>query len=393
MYLTREEERIYDGEMGWAYQVSMRILVKLGELYGADRLIPIESAHVSGVSYKTVGDAAIDFLEELAKSGGRVSVKATTNPAGIDYKNMVFTRLLSELSEKQRKIIELYKALGIEATLTCTPYYLKSPKRGSHLSWAESSAVIYANSIIGSWTNREGGPSALASALIGKTPNYGVHRPENRRPTVLVKVEAELNDESDYGALGIFLGKAIGDRIPLICGLPSIEERFLRQMGAAMATSGMALMFHLEGKFEGNVKGVETITVEDRNLRETRESLSTAFGEKPDLVFIGCPHCSLNEIKIVAELLKGRKVRRDVDLWICTSRFVYGKARKYVEIIESAGGRVICDTCAVVTWLKELGIETLMTNSAKTAYYAPSMNKVKVIFSPLVECIETACEK
>lgn len=389
MYLTGEEERIYNGEMGWAYEVSMKILVKLGELYGADRLISIESAHVSGVSYKTVGNAVIDFLEEMVKSGGKARVKATTNPAGIDYRNAVFTRLPGGIHEKQGKIIELYRRLGIEDTLTCTPYYLEQPKSGSHLSWAESSAVIYANSIIGSWTNREGGPSALASALIGKTPNYGIHKPENRRPTVLIRVEAELNNESDYGALGILLGKIIGEGIPLIHGLSSFEEACLRQMGAAMATSGMIPMFHLEGGAEG----MEAITIEDRNLHEACESLSTAPGEKPDLVFIGCPHCSLNEVKKVAELLRGRRVKENTDLWICMSRFVFERARKYVNIIESAGGKVICDTCAVVTWLKELNIETLMTNSAKTAYYAPSMSRVNVIFSPLIKCVEEACRK
>jgi predicted aconitase len=392
MYLTREEEKIYDGEMGWTYQVSMRILVKLGELYGADNLIPIESAHISGVSYKTIGDAAIDFLESIASSGVRVSVKATMNPAALDYENAVFKSLSSNIIEKQKRIINLYERMGIESSLTCTPYYIKAPMRGAHLSWAESSAVVYANSIIGAWTNREGGPSALASALIGKTPNYGLHKPENRRATVLVKVEAQLKNESDYGVLGIYLGKILKDKIPLIYGLPSNEERFLKQMGAAMATSGMVSMFHVEGKEMNHAGGMEIISVEDKDLRETRESL-TASHKKPDLIFIGCPHCSLSELRQIAEILKGKKVRGDVKLWVCTSRFIRNKASDHVRVIESSGGQVICDTCAVVTWLRDLNVKTLMTNSAKTAYYAPSMNGVEVIFSPIAECIDAACRK
>ncbi|MEM1581362.1 MAG: aconitase X catalytic domain-containing protein [Candidatus Bathyarchaeia archaeon] len=392
MYLTKEEEKIYDGELGWAYQVSMRILVKLGDLYGAERLIPVDSAHISGVSYKTIGDAPIEFLRALMESGGRVRVKATTNPSGIDYENPVFTLIPTDLIERQREIIDLYKGMGVDTSLTCTPYYLEPPKSGVHLSWAESSAVIYANSILNAWTNREGGPSALASALIGKTPDYGLHKLENRRFSALVKVEAKIESETDYGALGIHLGKVLGDKIPLICGLPNFEEHLLKQMGAAMATSGMIPMFHLDMPKNGCIEVNESITVDDKNIRDVYEELSSA-SERPNLIFIGCPHCSFSEIKTIARLLRGRRVCSGVKLWICTSRFIREKARDYVEIIKSSGGEIICDTCAVVTWLRELGVEVLMTNSAKTAYYSPSMNKVKVIFSTLEDCIKTACLK
>ena len=393
MYLTKEEEKIYDGELGWAYQVSMRILVKLGDLYGAKHLIPVESAHISGVSYKTIGDASIDFLRALVDSNGRAKVKATINPSGIDYEYAAFAHLPKELVEKQKEIISLYKRMGIDAVLTCTPYYLESPRSGVHVAWAESSAVVYANSILGVWTNREGGPSALASALIGKTPDYGLHQPENRRASVLVRVKAKLENEADYGALGIYLGRILGDKIPLLYGLPRTGEFFLKQMGAAMATSGMIPMFHL-GEPEGEPADiVEKITVEDKDLHSVREELSTASSSKVDLIFIGCPHCSLNEVKFVAELIRGKRVRDDVQFWVCTSRFIRNKAKSYVRIIEGAGGRVVCDTCAVVTWLKELGIDTLMTNSAKTAHYAPLMNGAKVLFRPLRECVKAACQK
>ncbi|MEM2638845.1 MAG: aconitase X, partial [Candidatus Bathyarchaeia archaeon] len=244
MYLSKEEERIYDGELGWAYEVSMKILVKLGDLYGARRLIPVESAHISGVSYKTIGDAPIEFLEALVESNGRARVKATTNPSGIDYEEPTFRLLPKHIIEKQKRIIEIYESLGIESSLTCTPYYIEPVQSGDHLSWAESSAVIYANSLLKAWTNREGGPSALASALIGKTPDYGLHQPENRRISAIVKVEADLLSETDYGLLGMHLGKVLGDKIPLIQGKIIGEELFLKQMGAAMATSGMVPMFY-----------------------------------------------------------------------------------------------------------------------------------------------------
>ncbi|MEM2341203.1 MAG: aconitase X catalytic domain-containing protein [Candidatus Bathyarchaeia archaeon] len=392
MYLTREEEKIYNGEFGWAYQISIKILVKLGELYGAKRLIPIDSAHISGVSYRTIGDASIEFLRALLSSGGRVRVRATTNPSGVEYGNPIFAFMQRDLIEKQKEIMKLYREMGVDLTLTCTPYYLESPRSGSHLSWAESSAVIYANSILNAWTNREGGPSALASALVGKTPDYGMHQPENRRASVLVKIGAKIESEADYGALGIYLGKVLGDRIPLIHGLPSDEEHLLKQMGAGMATSGMISMFYLSNRGKENSEISETITVDDKDIHNIYEELSSS-SEKPDLIFIGCPHCSLNEIKSIAGLLRGRKIKDDTKLWVCTSRFVREKAGDYVKIIELSGGHVICDTCAVVTWLKDLGVETLMTSSAKTAYYAPLMSKVKVLFSSLKECVKMACSE
>jgi len=392
LYLSREEERIYDGELGWAYEVSMKILVKLGDLYGAKRLIPIESAHISGVSYKTIGDAPIEFLEALLEANGRVRVKTTMNPSGIDCEDPIFKYLPKEITEKQKKIIDIYEGLGVERSLTCTPYYIKAAQSGSHLSWAESSAVIYANSILKAWTNREGGPSALASALIGKTPDYGLHQPENRRISAIIKVEADLLSESDYGLLGIYLGKVLGDKIPLIRGRILGEELFLKQMGAAMATSGMVPMFYFDDSEAMSQRTDEVISVDNRDIRRADEEISSFF-EKPDLIFIGCPHCSLEEIKCVSNLLRGKKIRKDIRLWICTSRFIRNKAAEYVRIIESSGGRVISDTCAVVTWLRELGIETLMTNSAKTAYYVPLMSNVKAALSPMKKCIEIALQK
>ncbi|MEM2836665.1 MAG: aconitase X catalytic domain-containing protein [Candidatus Bathyarchaeia archaeon] len=392
MYLTKDEERIYDGEYGWAKQVSIRILVKLGDLYGADRLIPIESAHISGVAYRTIGDASIEFLKELANSNAKAAVRATTNPSSIDTMNQLFSCLPRNVIEKQREIINLYETMGIEITLTCTPYYIRRPAFGSHLSWAESSAVIYANSLLNAWTNREGGPSALASALVGKTPNYGLHKPENRRASVLVKVEAPLKSEADYGVLGMYLGEVLGNRIPVISGLRRRDEMCLKQLGAAMATSGMASMFYLDENYVGERSFEEEISVDDKSLKASYERLSSTI-EKPDLVLIGCPHSSPEELKIIARYLEGKRVRDDVKLWVCVSKYVRRNADEYVRVIETSGGHVICDTCAVVTWLRELGVETLVSNSAKTVHYAPLLSKVGASLSSLEECVKIACGK
>ena len=244
MHLTREEERIYDGELGWAYQVSMKILTRLGDLLGATRLIPIRSAHLSGVSYKHLGDAAIDFLDTLVSKGGQVQTYSTLNPSSFDPEYLI-DKYPRERLESQSRIISLYERMKIDPVLTCTPYYLRKPQIEEHLAWAESSAVIYANSVLGAWTNREGSPSALAAALVGKTPNHGVHQAKNRQPNVMVKVETALKNEMECGALGIHLGKLLKDRIPVFEGLGKYSNDDLKQLGAGMASSGMTALFYL----------------------------------------------------------------------------------------------------------------------------------------------------
>ena len=389
MYLTKEEERIYDGECGWANQICMKILVRLGELFNATRLIPISSAHISGVSYKTLGDAPAEFLQALANADGKIKVKATLNPQSFDSEYLV-RKLPKHICEKQLNILKQFEKMGFTQSLTCTPYYLERPKRGSHLAWAESSAVVYANSVLSAWTNREGGPSALAAAIIGKTPDCGMHRAENRQPNIRVDVKTPLQNEAEFGALGIYLGKILEDKIPVIQGLNNVSEVKLKQLGAALATTGMVNMFYHNTRLE--MGEIEKIIVEAEDLKRTSEDLSTTAEAKPDLVFIGCPHCSLDEIRKIAGLMDGKKVRAGTEFWVCTSRHVKERTEDYVKKIEKSGGHVLTDMCTIVSWTETLGIKTIMTNSAKTAYYAPTLNKAETVFAPLKQCLETILE-
>lgn len=387
MYLTKEEERIYDGKEGWAKQTCMRILVRLGELFEAEKLIPIESAHVSGVSYKTLGDAPIEFLQALADSGANVSVKATLNPQSFDPEYLK-GKIPKRACERQLRILEQFGRMGLTSALTCTPYYLEKPKRHAHLAWAESSAVVYANSVLDACTNREGGPSALAAAIIGKAPDYGMHRTESRRTNIIVNVEKPLRNEMEFGALGIYLGRTLGDEIPLIRGLGNASESSLKQFCAALAATGMTNMFCTEGK--AKMEKTETINVGSRDIVRTIQNLSTASVAKPDLVFIGCPHCSLAEIHRIAELSDGKKVGSRIECWVCTSRYVKEKAGDAVKRIEKTGARVLTDMCTIVSWTETLGIRSIMTNSAKTAHYAPTLNKAETILAPVDECLDRA---
>jgi predicted aconitase len=387
MYLTKEEEQILNGERGWANQTCMKILVRLGDLFKADKLIPIGSVHVSGVSYKTLGDAPIEFLKTLADNGGRVRVRTTLNPQSLDPRYLV-KKLPENLVKKQFEILEQFSRMGLTQSLTCTPYHLSRVKPESHIAWAESSAVVYANSILRANTNREGGPSALAAGIIGKTPNYGVHKPENRQPKVIVNVEAKLRDETDYGALGVHLGKLLNDKIPMIENLQKPSTTKLKQLSSALATTGMTNMFHC-GTCPKR-RGLERISVQDSDIKQTIDELSTSPSKKPDLVFFGCPHCSLNEMKQIARLVQGKKVSSETEFWVCTSSHIKEAGKEYVDKIEKSGAHVLTGVCTIVSWTEKLGIETIMTNSAKTAYYAPTLCRAQTILAPMNDCLKTA---
>jgi predicted aconitase len=387
MYLTKEEEQLLNGESGWANQTCMKILVRLGDLFEADKLIPISSAHVSGVSYKTLGDAPIEFLKTLADKGGRVRVRTTLNPQSLDPKYLV-EKLPENLIKKQLEILEQFDRMGLTQSLTCTPYHLSRVKPESHIAWAESSAVVYANSILQARTNREGGPSALAAGIVGKTPNYGVHKSENRQPKVVVNVEAKLHDETDYGALGVHLGKLLKDKIPMIENLQKPSTIKLKQLSSALATTGMTNMFHC-GTCPKR-RDIERISVQDSDIKQTIDELSNSPSKKPELVFLGCPHCSLSEMKQIAQLVQGKKLSSETEFWVCTSSHIKEAGKRYVDQIEKSGAHVLTGVCTVVSWTEKLGIHTIMTNSAKTAYYAPTLCKAQTILAPMNDCLKTA---
>ena len=245
MYLSREEEGIYQGEQGETLRRMMEILVALGDIYGAEKLVPVRSVQIAGVSYKNIGEAGLEWISDLQ---GRVVVPSILNPAGMDLCRWKEMGIGEEFALKQQQTIEAYRRLGVTIDCTCTPYqiYEGLASRGDHLAWSESSAVSYANSVIGARTNREGGPSALAAALVGKTALYGYHLDENRMPTHLVEVEADLRG-SDYGALGFLVGRIVKDGVPFfrLPGCRPVPDE-LKALGAAMAASGSVALYYVE---------------------------------------------------------------------------------------------------------------------------------------------------
>ncbi len=392
MYLTEKEQKMLDGEEGYAVRKSMEILVALGDIYGAERLIKVGSVQVAGVSYHNLGDAGLEFLNELAKDG-RVKVLTTLNPAGMDLENWRQLGISEEFAEKQNMVIDAFTKMGILISCTCTPYLIGNlPRYGEHVAWSESSAVTFANSVIGAKTNREGGPSALAAAFIGKTPCYGLHLDENRVPNIHVEVNASLKKFSDWGALGYSVGKKAENNIPYITGIKGAELDELKSFCASVVTYGSKPLFYMQGITPGAESRQipkEKVMVEDGDIKEAYENINDDVIDI-ELVCIGCPHCSIREIAKIAELLKGKKISSNTEFWVATSRSAkqLADARGYTKIIERAGGKFACDTCMAVAPLKGR-FKSVATTSAKGCYYSRH-NAMKTKMGSIKECVGAA---
>jgi predicted aconitase len=375
MHLTDEEERVLAGDAGEGRQWAMELLVGLGRIFGAEDLVPIGSAQLAGVSYKTIGEPGLKWLQDVSRNSV-VSVPSMLNPAGMDPNRWREMGVPSDFATKQRSILRAYNRMGVELTCTCTPYLIgRSPAFGEHVAWSESNAVSFCNSALGARTNREGGPSALAAAIVGKTPRYGLHLPQNRVPTAVVRVDpGETN--VDYGALGFLVGKRLGNAVPYFQGIhPTGDE--LKNLGAAMAASGSIALYHVEDVTPEARAGLvpedrlETLPVGPEELEEAYRSLSSSLREQDvDLITLGCPHLSIDELEEIAEFLRDKRPRKDApDLWCCTSKEVKKKAAESVKVIE-AFGKVLVDTCMVVAPIEEVASVTA-TNSGKAATYLP----------------------
>jgi hypothetical protein len=395
MDLTIEENEMLSGSQGWATQKAMQILVALGEIYGAERMIPVTSVQIAGVSYDNLGEAGLQFLSEMADGGGKVRVLTTLNPAGMDLENWRRLGIPPEFAEKQQRVLEAFSRMGTNTTCTCTPYLTGNlPGFGEHIAWSESSAVCYANSCLGARTNREGGPSALAAALTGFTPEYGFHLPEKRLPTLTVEVSARLEGSSNFGVLGKLIGEHIqaSKAVPYIHGIKSASLEELKSFCASLATFGGAALFHMAGITPE--AGEYTPPEEDHNITQSDinaaiESLTDVDEVEVDFISLGCPHLSLDEIRLIAQLLEGRQVRKE--FWITTARLTKQAADKlgYTGIIEAAGAKFAADTCCVVAPIQGR-FKAMATDSAKACYYASSKNRFKTMLLPFEEVVKQA---
>lgn len=397
MKLTQAEKKILRGADGKSTQKAMEILVALGAIYNAERMVPVSSVQVAGVSYDNLGEAGLQYLSEMADGGGRARVLTTLNPAGMDVENWQALQIDPDFAIQQIRVIQAFERMNILTTCTCTPYLIGNlPCFGDHIAWSESSAVCFANSILGARTNREGGPSALASSLTGVTPEYGYHLDENRHPNLSIHVNGFLKESYEFGALGLVIGEKIEtwNKKPVlyITGIRNTTIENLKSFCASIATYAGITLFHIPGITpEASCQQIpgEALTIEQGELEKAIKKLNEASSDEIDFVSLGCPHLTIQEIARIAKLLKGKKIRKT--FWITTARPTKQIADRagYTQIIEEAGALFAVDTCCVVAPIKGR-FQVLATDSAKACYYASAKNKFRTVFKSFDQVVQEA---
>ncbi len=396
MQLSREEEDALDGKYGEALATAYRILLAIGNAMDADRLIPVRWAHISGVNYNTIGDAGLAFLEEMSEdvveNNLKVRVTSTLNPMGYDpLKGYHDDRFV----EKQERIRRAYEAMGIIGSYTCIPYeVLPIPAGGEHVSFAESNAAIYANSILGLVTNKESALSALASALTGKAPYSGLRVEEARSAHTMIDVRHEVKDELDIALLGYYAGKINEPCISFRLGLESLTSRdgiaiiHAKALCSALGTSGSAGMFLINHAGSDDVK--HRIEYTARDAKTVKDELSDE--DEGDAIVFGSPQLGMNELKMLASMLEGKRFRKRC-LLFC-ARHVYEEARRigYIDAMEHAGVEVYSDCCSCLTPLiSRDDVDSVITNSVKAAYYLKNWNRVGVCLKSMREIVRDEC--
>lgn len=408
MKLTDEERRMAEGYYGEGVALAMSIMIKLGQIYNAEEMIPISMAHIDGCIY-TLGQAALDFAEKLAGSGARVRVPTTLNIGARDITRWQEFRIPPDYAQGCQRMEQAYLKMGAIPTWTCTPYLQGIiPHFGEHIAWAESNAIAYANSVIGARTARYGDFADICAALTGKVPRFSLHLSSHRRGEILFKLppanRIDYNDDSLYPVIGYIVGSIALDRVPVIDGMPkNVTADQLKAIGAAAASSGNVALFHIIGvtpeaaTYEDAFQGKEpvgTIVIGEKELHEARTSLSTVEEGEVNLVTIGCPHASFMEFEQLDRLLAGRKIGRGVEFWVTTNRVVYSWLEQtgLLESLKSSGIKVMTDSCILPgPYVEHWGFKLIVTNSAKFAHYAPEgVSRVDVIFGNLEKCVDAA---
>jgi len=382
MELTKEEQAALNGEMGESLKTAYRILVATGEATNAEKLVPIQWVHLSGVNYNTIGDSGEEFLSILSKDA-KVKVKTTLNPMGFDIDNVSKYNLDQNFIEKQQSIRDSYIRMGVEPTFSCTPYEIYDlPEKNTQVSFAESNAAIYANSLGNLKTNKESAFSALASALTGKSP-YSDLRKENTESSTTIRMMLENPNEMDFGLLGFFAGK-VADTSVSISGVAKPDKRSCKSLCAGMGTSGTCAKFDFVGEEDNDSEKVDFGKEEMNNIFD---ELNTT--ESGDIITLGSPQLGLDELSDLSSMLKGRAFTKNC--MIFCPRAIQNQARKlgYTNEIEKAGGEILSDCCTCLTPLiNKDETDAVTTNSVKAAYYLKNSTGVDVNLKSLSKIVE-----
>jgi predicted aconitase len=372
---------------------------------GAEELMDISGAHIDSTIY--TGDATMEFAERLAGMEAKVAVPTTLNVSGVDEHGWREWAVPPEWAAKARRQMIAYQSMGAVPTWTCAPYQTDfKPKFGQQIAWGESNAICFANTVIGARTERYPDLMDICAAITGRVPAAGLHLTENRAGQLLVRLEGVPRrleeDDEFYPVLGLLLGSIAEDRIPVVAGLEvQPEEDQLKALCAASASSGAVALIHLvgvtpeaptaEAAFQGR-EPQQKIVVTMKELCDARRALTTAVGEKLDMVVLGSPHFSLAEFQKLAPLVAGKQRHPDVEFLVTSSRLMSSLAEQSGSLrrLQQFGGKVTVDTCILATPMLPPEIRVLMTNSAKYAYYAPGLLNARVVFGNLEDCVRSA---
>ncbi len=379
MELTRQEEAALKGEKGETLELAFRILVATGEAFNAERLIPIKWAHLSGVNYNTIGDAGEEFLSKLSQDA-KVATRTTLNPMGFDIDNVSNYNLNENFLEKQQSIKDSYERMGVVPSFSCIPYEIFDlPEKGTQVSFAETNAAIYANSIGHLKTNKESAFSALASALTGKSPYSDLRKDDS--PNLTIRMKIENPNEMTFGMLGYFAGK-IADSSVSISGVKNLNKRSCKSLCGGMGTSGTCGKFVLDDDEKS-----EKVDFDEKELQKIHDELNTS--DSGDLITLGSPQLGLEEISDLASMLKNKSFKKRC--MVFCPRAVQQQARKlaYANELERAGCEILSDCCTCLTPLiDKKDVESVTTNSIKGAYYLKNSNGVGVNLKPLSKIIQ-----
>ena len=402
--LTAHDRALLDGSQGKAAQVAMQIVLRMAHIQGAKYLVDITQAHIDGCIY--TGPASLRFAQQLVAWGAKVRVPTTLNSISVDQRRWRELGIDPALGVPASALGDAYMAMGAQLSFTCAPYLLDSaPKAGEQIVWAESNAVVYANSVLGARTLKYPDYLDICIALTGRAPLIGCHLEDQRKARLHIEVPPLSNlDDSFYPLLGYHIGALAGSRIPLVSGLqqqhPNLDD--LKAFGAAFATTSAAALFHIAGVTPEALDPTRVIDgplpVFKLSLEELRlswQELNSARDARVDVVSLGNPHFSLSEFARLASLCQGRHRHPDVVLAITCGRTVLEQARVagYIAVIEAFGAVIVSDTCWCMLGEPVIppAARNLMTNSGKYAHYAPGLVGRKVHFASLSECVDAAC--
>ena len=409
--LSEKDRRMLNGEHGEAARLAMSILVRMAEVYGATEMMDVTQAHIDGCGL--LSESGLEFAEALAAYGGRVSIPTTLNMVPLDLQNWRQFGIPEDFAAKAIRLAKAYTDMGCIPTWTCAPYqgYL-TPRFGQQIAWAESNAIVYANSVLGARTNRYGDYMDICAAITGRVPKHGLHLKQNRKGQVLLQLvdiePAVLRTDTFYPALGHLIGSLAQDKIPVIEGLPAeATSDQLKALGAAAASSGAVALFHaigvtpeantLEEAFQGHAPE-QVIHIAPADLLAARRDLSTAEeGAKLDWVVLGCPHFSYAEFEQLAHLIrlnKGQSIHPGVKFIVLSNQVAYSLLQRsdFMDVLTDFGVQISLDTCLFHTPLIPSEAKVLMTNSGKCAYYAPGELGLQVAFGSMADCVRSAVE-